>query len=211
MSTLESQLASNGISVSPEALGEVCDWLRKHGFKHICELEEAELQSLSGWDSLPLALAAKLDRFIKGEFVLGSTPHVTKRRRVWPGRLLKAALAQDTSEPSCLLSQIQGRVKDASRFQCFPSEAKGPKQAHDRVAQQWESSASRLQWLENARSQAIIGSAPLSLQSILSGLKCWMGFADKALNQKGCELPPSTDAGARSFAITAHSPTMWAM
>jgi len=46
-------------------------------------------------------------------------------------------------------------------------------------------------WVETARIEAIIGSAPKSLGGVVSALRCWAAFADTMLGANGKHLPPS--------------------
>ena len=51
----------------------------------------------------------------------------------------------------------------------------------------------KLTWLEKARINAIAGACPGSHQSALSGMRCWVAFADHFLGKKGKEFPPTTE------------------
>jgi hypothetical protein len=57
----------------------------------------------------------------------------------------------------------------------------------------FDSEDGRYEWVRRARMDAIIGSAPLSIPSAISALRCWGAFADKALGANGDHFPPTIE------------------
>ena len=55
------------------------------------------------------------------------------------------------------------------------------------------SEVDRKTFLEVARAKAITDSCKDSLESVKSGVRCYMHFAEKVLNKKTGRLPPSVD------------------
>ena len=68
-----------------------------------------------------------------------------------------------------------------------------PKAALQRLEQQMQAYGGRERWAEFTRIQALVGSCPRSIPSVLAGVRCWFGFAQKALGRHGRELPPTAD------------------
>jgi hypothetical protein len=60
-------------------------------------------------------------------------------------------------------------------------------------------------WAESARISALLGSCPLSHKSFLSGLKCWIAFANSTLGLTSNELPPTLN-GLISWSVLFRSP-----
>ena len=51
----------------------------------------------------------------------------------------------------------------------------------------------RLLWLDRARINAIAGCCPKSHKSLISGIRCWIAFAQRVLKLEGREFPPSVN------------------
>ena len=66
----------------------------------------------------------------------------------------------------------------------------GPQRALQQLQVNVAEPGSRETWIEQARVQALIGSCPRSLPSVLSGMRCWFAFAQRVLKLQGQELPP---------------------
>ena len=69
----------------------------------------------------------------------------------------------------------------------------GPMQSINRVHLSLESESDRLRWLADARMEAILGSCSGSLNSVKSGIRCYLAFAEKFLLKVGKKLPPTVD------------------
>jgi hypothetical protein len=70
----------------------------------------------------------------------------------------------------------------------------GPKKAAAALATAIARGADAADWVERARTEAVVLSAPHSLKSAQSALRAWGDFADRVLGAKGRHLPP-TEAG----------------
>ena len=75
-----------------------------------------------------------------------------------------------------------------------------PRRALKQCAEEHDTEAKRLAWLAAARTNAILGSCPKSLKSLISGLRCWFCFAQQELRLTGRELPPTVD-GLLQFSV----------
>jgi len=69
----------------------------------------------------------------------------------------------------------------------------GPMQSIKKVHAALGTEAARLQWLADARMEAILGSCSASLKSVKSGIRCYLAFAEKFLLKSGKKLPPTVD------------------
>ena len=69
----------------------------------------------------------------------------------------------------------------------------GPRRAIDALSCELISEDHRVRWFEEARVAALIGSCSASLKSVVSGIKCFLVFAERVLAKKGPKLPPSVD------------------
>jgi hypothetical protein len=67
----------------------------------------------------------------------------------------------------------------------------GPAKSIAALKNMMELGVPRDKWVEQARNEAVILSAPASLQSCRSALKAWAAFADLMLAAKGKHFPPS--------------------
>ena len=68
-----------------------------------------------------------------------------------------------------------------------------PAKVTKRLASQLPTAADRVAWMANARIAAIAGCCPKSHESVFSGLRCWVAFAQEMLGCTGNEFPPSVD------------------
>ena len=75
-----------------------------------------------------------------------------------------------------------------------------PLQAMKAVASAMTDGLTRTALMEQARVEAVIGSAPGSIASAASGLRCWAAFCDGALQTDGHHLPP-TVSGLVAFSL----------
>ena len=69
----------------------------------------------------------------------------------------------------------------------------GPRSALKRVLAEAPEGVAKQRWIEESRVRAILGSCPRTRASALSGLRCWISFAQRMLYVKGNELPPSLE------------------
>ncbi len=65
----------------------------------------------------------------------------------------------------------------APRVRNTTSELKGPREALKSLDLNSKSKAEMAEWMEEARLDAILGSCMLSLQSVKSGVRCFLAFA----------------------------------
>jgi hypothetical protein len=82
----------------------------------------------------------------------------------------------------------------------FDASAGGPTKACRQVSAILSDDAVRLEWMESARTSAILGACPRSRGSVVSGLRCWIGFAHEVLHLRGREFPP-TLAGLQAWSV----------
>ena len=59
----------------------------------------------------------------------------------------------------------------------------------------------RSEWLQEAYLKALLGSCPKSLNSVRSGIRCWLAFAAAALGQSGGEAMPPTAQGLVAWSM----------
>jgi len=80
----------------------------------------------------------------------------------------------------------------SSRSQVFDASRGGPRQALKRLCS-FNTEKDRASWIANAKLQAILGSCPKSHASVLSGIRCYIAFAEKVLKIEGEVFPPSRE------------------
>ena len=68
--------------------------------------------------------------------------------------------------------------------------AGGPRRRTCELAAQLSSDESKVEWREQARMQAILGSCPRSIEKVKSGLRCWIDYHAKLGNKSGPSFPP---------------------
>jgi hypothetical protein len=76
---------------------------------------------------------------------------------------------------------------------CSTVSALGPKKAGDELAAAVKRGLCPSAWLQKARTETVMMSAPHSLRSAQSALKAWASFSDAVLGTRGNHLPPSID------------------
>ena len=99
-----------------------------------------------------------------------------KRRRLTCANIDVATIADILPRP------VRSGVKVPS---CRPAQAL--KWLNSSLATDWE----RLVWLESARIEAILGSCPKSLPSVVAGIRAWLSFAAEILRAGGQAFPPT--------------------
>ena len=101
------------------------------------------------------------------------------------------ALASQREKVLTETAQLPGIVYASPLCAADVSHA-GPRGACKRLrADNW-SDQQRAGWIEQARHSAILGSCPRSRNSVVSGIRCYLAFADQCLKCKGQEFPPTT-------------------
>lgn len=91
---------------------------------------------------------------------------------------------------------LKTEVADAAARARCPADISvgvGPGFAAKRLAPQLLDGPSRKRWAAQARVDALLGSCPRSHKSMLSGLRCYMNFAETCLGKAGRALPPTVD------------------
>jgi hypothetical protein len=73
---------------------------------------------------------------------------------------------------------VQGRLKRAES-EILDTTNLGPMCAIKKL--KFDSASERIDWVERARCAAIVGRCRLSLDSTMSGIRCWSAFASVAM------------------------------
>ena len=76
-----------------------------------------------------------------------------------------------------------------ARLEALPGPAKAAKLLGEAV----QNGLSAMKWVEQARVSAVLGSAPGSLDTIRSALRCWAGFTTGVLGPGEVALPPKPE------------------
>ena len=98
-----------------------------------------------------------------------------------------------STQESSVLTAIH-IMENATTRPAFDARGIGPARAVSSLAATLNDTSDCKQWISDARVQAVLGSCPRSHKSIVSGLRCWYGFAHSVLKQRSSDaLPPSVD------------------
>ena len=105
-----------------------------------------------------------------------------------------------------LLSSGAGKaieIVHANPGAAWDSAGNGPRQAIKGLKRALQGGLNKHEWLEKARVSAVLGSCPGSHKSLVSGLRCWVDFAQQALGRGNNVLPPhDTRATAMEHAFS---------
>ena len=69
--------------------------------------------------------------------------------------------------------------------------ARGPKRGTMALTTARQQGLDMGSWMMETRATTVVRSAPASMESAKSALRCWAGFADGVLGLQGHHLPPS--------------------
>ena len=178
---LEREIIEHGFAGSQARLQIVLSFLQQQGVDEVCEL--AGVQCISSWqgaDKLSedeLSFLQRLAFWQSQYFGCGTAPKKARVEQAPP-----PAEFQEVQELQQLASKTAAHGTGATPGICINL-------LGDRLVDE----ASRMKWVEEARIQAIIGSCRGSLKSVKSGIRCFLGFAEKVLGRSSKRLPPSVD------------------
>jgi hypothetical protein len=175
------------------AIVELCNL---NGFTAIEELDSVDLSSLK----IPPEWNEGL-RFFFERVAIAETAKGDKRRAndtvavasQVAQQAVSIPVANKDSDAVIAILALTGK-RQGEENTIVPVSGLAPARATMMVAKAVEGGMIADDWCKRARTEAVIGSRPRSLPSVASGLRCWVSFADAALNVKGKYLPPSIDA-----------------
>lgn len=178
MTTLQIGLEQHGYSSSERPLTALVLKLQGSGFEFVEDLGGLNEHIISELDVSPED-SVFLQRVAAGVSAKASAARSSKR-------------AANVEVPLLPVPVLQ-RVEDGVRNKRCATEVAGlgPTQALKRLTGAFSEGASKVEWLEQARLQALLGSCPHSHKSFQSGLRCYVAFAVKVLGLPGRELPPT--------------------
>ena len=128
------------------------------GFERVEHFENADMTSVEGFEQLPPYLKEAFRRL----------PQLAAKRRRVPS-VAQHSNAEDAAKRARLTLPSEA---------CVAARGVGPTKAAATLASSLRNEAEAKAWLETARLQAVLGSAPRSVPSIRSGLRCWAAFVD---------------------------------
>ena len=86
-----------------------------------------------------------------------------------------------------------GRSDQQSQALAINNQGVGPRRALKRLKAFLPNGTAKIEWVQQSRLNAILGSAAKSRASFVSGLRCYLEFTSAVLNVGGNEFPPSVD------------------
>ena len=145
-----------------------------------------DIQECEAAESLPNGVAAFLNHWaidaIKRSRKTCATERSPQHHHVYDD-------ARVVAEP---LKKIEKLVRASEDCALDASEG-GPLKAVKRLREKsWDAQETAL-WVVQARASALAGSCPRSHPSVLSGLRCYVAFAQTVMHLSGHEFPPTVD------------------
>ncbi len=125
-----------------------------------------------------------------------------------PAVVQRPARVQRTQMQAAVMVRAVKSIEDGSG-QRLPITNCSPAEALKALRCELSNDEDKLLWVAKARMEAVLGSCPRSLKSVLSGIRAWMAFAGGILGREGNEFPPTLD-GLLAWSLIFRSPQTFA-